>query len=209
MKRIFGGLKMNWWFVILFACAAGIYSSVVTLIPFTKDTSFRDIAHCYEWWVIFAVIIVVNCEKSWEAMLKCFVFFLISQPVWYLVKLVFGQMPLQEALATYRGMWLPMTLLTLPGGFVAYFCKKQNVLGGIVLALGNTILLGHAVFYFGQAFLAFPRHLLSGLFCVAGVIVMSLCIQREKKNRLVAMLLPVVLTLAVLLWAWMNGRTII
>ncbi|MCQ2439663.1 MAG: hypothetical protein MJ074_07860 [Oscillospiraceae bacterium] len=71
MKRLFGDMKMSWLTVILFAVAAGVYTGVMMLIPALADTSFQDIGISYEWWVIFAVIIVVNCGKSWEAMLKC------------------------------------------------------------------------------------------------------------------------------------------
>lgn len=209
MKKLFGELKMTWPVVILFAIAAGVYSSVMTFIPSFRDTSFQDIAHLYEWWVVFAVIIVVNCEKNWEAMLKCFTFFLISQPIWYLVKIVFAHLPIDDAWRTYRGMWLPMTFLTLPGAFIAYYCKKQNALGATVLALGNTIQLVHAIYYFGVAVQEFPRHLLSGLFCVTSVFVMSLNVQHAKKNRLIAILLAVALALGVLVWAKLTDRFLI
>ena len=141
MERIFGKLKMSWLFVILFAVIAGVYTGAVMLIPFLENTSFQDIGISYEWWVVFAVIIVVNCKKSWEAMLKCFVLFLISQPLVYLVEVLFGTLSAEMAMYYYRSIWLPMTFLTLPGGFIAFYCKKQNALGAVVLGLGNTILL--------------------------------------------------------------------
>ena len=206
MNRFYGDLKMTWLKVILFAIATGVYTGVVMVIPFLKDTSFQDIGIAYEWWVIFAVIVVVNCGKSWEAMLKCFVFFLISQPLVYLVEILFGKLSFDMGWLYYSSIWLPMTFLTLPGGFIAYFCKKQNVLGAIILGLGNTIQAALALAYFGMAVKHFPFHLLSALVCVASILVMSVFIQKERKNRLIAILLPIVLTAALLVLAKMTGR---
>lgn len=199
---------MTWLKVILFAIIAGIYTGLVMIVPFLKETSFQDIGISYEWWVIFAVIIVVNCEKSWEAMLKCFVFFLISQPLVYLVEILFGSLSFEMGWNYYHSIWLPMTVLTLPGGFVAYFCKKQNFLGGIILGLGNTIQAVMALVYFGTTIKHFPFHLLSALVCVGSIVVMSVFIQKEKKNRLVAILTPIVLTAAILVLAKATGRVI-
>ena len=139
LGRLYGKLKMRWASVILFSICAGVYTGIVMLIPALNNTSFQDIGTYYEWWLIFAVIIVVNCKSSLEAMLKCFVFFLISQPLVFAVEVVFGPLSLERAIYYYTRIWFPITLLTLPGGFLAYYCKKQNIAGAIVLGMGNTI----------------------------------------------------------------------
>lgn len=208
MKRIFGGLNMTWPKMILFAMATGIYTGLVMLVPFLHDTSFQDIGISYEWWVVFAVIVVVNCNKSWEAMLKCFVFFLISQPLVYLVEILFGALAPDMGWLYYRSIWFPMTMLTLPGGFIAYFCKKQNVLGAVILGLGNTIQAFMGLHYFGTAVKHFPYHLLTALFCVASIFVMSFLIQKERKNRLISILLSILLLAALVVYAKMSGRVI-
>lgn len=200
---------MTWGRVLLFAAAVGIYTGVVMLIPFLDETSFQDIGVAYEWWVVFAVIIVVNCKKSWEAMLKCFVFFLVSQPVIYLVQIVFGSLSFADAWGYYLNFWLPMTVLTLPGGFIAYFCKKQNIGGAVVLGLGNTIEAVMAVTYFVMAMRKFPHHLLSGLVSVAAIVIMSFYIQKSNKRRAIALGLPIVLTAVVLVVLRLTGRVII
>lgn len=90
MKKIsaaFGSLPMTWPIVCGFAVIIGIYVGVINQIPILQDTSFQDIAVTLEWWVLFAVLIVSNCKSAREAGLKCLVFFLISQPVIYLVEL--------------------------------------------------------------------------------------------------------------------------
>lgn len=63
MKRIFGDLKMSWLFVIIFSIIVGVYTGLIMLVPALKETSFQDIGISYECWVIFAVVIVVNCKK--------------------------------------------------------------------------------------------------------------------------------------------------
>ncbi len=206
MKRLFGGLRVSWLQVILFAIAAGVYTGVMLLIPATADTSFRDIGIYFEWWVLFAVIVVVNCKHNWEAMLKCFTFFLISQPVIYGVEICFGKMTLERAWLYYRQWWLPMTFLTLPGGLIAYYSKKQNALGSVILALGNTLQLLQGCYYTICTIFAFPRHLLSALFCFASVIVMSFSIQRKKRYRRLTLLLSLLFTAAILLLMKISKR---
>ncbi len=209
IRNLFGNLKMRWLFVVAFAVAAGVYTGAVMLFDCLKDTSFQDIGISYEWWVIFAVIIVVNCRKNWEAMLKCFVFFLISQPLVYAVQMLFGELTADLALYYYLGIWLPATFLTLPGGFIAYYCQKQNALGAVVLGLGNTIQTVFGVHYLASAISDFPHHILSGVVCFGSIFLMSFQIQKEKKYRLISILLPFVLTVVLLLLAKATGRTII
>lgn len=208
MKRLFGNVNMTWLKVILFAVITGVYTGAIMLVPFLQGTSFQDIGISYEFWVVFAVIVVVNCKKSWEAMLKCFVFFLISQPLVYLVQILAGSLSFDLAWMYYYRIWLPMTFLTIPGGFIAYFCKKKNVLGAVILGLGNTIQAVMALSYFGMAFRSFPHHLLSAVFSVASIIIMTLCIQKKATNRLIAIITPIVLTVAIVIYAQIQGLTL-
>lgn len=209
MQRLFGNLKMNWLSVILFAVVTGVYTGAIMLFDILKDTSFQDIGISYEWWVIFAVIIVVNCEKNREAALKCFAFFLISQPLVFAVQVLFGPLSLYKAMYYYRAIWLPATFLTLPGGFIAYYCKKQNMLGAVILGLGNAIQASLGVFYIGQAINSFPHHLLSGIVCFSSIFLMSFQIQKEKKYRLISILISLVLTVIAIILLKLTGRTFI
>lgn len=208
MKRLFGGLKMRWPHVLLFALLAGVYTAAVMLFSCLENTSFQDIGITFEWWVIFAVIIVTNCKKSWDAMLKCFVFFALSQPIVYAVEVLAGSISMDQALM-YLHLWLPKILLTLPGGFIAYFCKKQNILGSIVLGLGNTIQAIMGVYFVGAVIRNFPYHLLSAIVCFASIGCMTFCIQKKTLNRIIAILIPAVLTVAVIIFARLTGMSII
>lgn len=207
MKKLYGNLKMSWLTIILFALVAGVYTGVVMMIDILDETSFQDIGISYEWWVIFAVIVVVNCDKSVEAMFKCFLFFLISQPIVYAVQILFGQLAANLAWIYYKTTWLPATVLTLPGGFIAYHCKKQNMLGAVILGLGNTIQAFMGVSYFYRAFNSFPHHILSGIICLASIFIMSFCIQKEKKYRLVSILLAFMLAAVVSVYMVINGMS--
>lgn len=208
MKRLFGGIPMTWLRTVLFAAAAGIYTGLVMTIPFLDGTSFQDIGVSYEWWVIFAVIVVVNCGKGWEAALKCFVFFLISQPLVYLTEILLGALESEMGLYYYRAIWLPMTMLTLPGGFIAYFCKQQTPLGAFILGLGNAIQAMLALVYFLMAVQMFPYHLLSALVSLGSIPLMTLLIQKERKNRLIAFLVPAILCLLLPVLLKVTGRTL-
>ena len=199
---------MRWLYVIIFALLAGVYTGIMMQIPALNETSFQDIGISYEWWVIFAVILVVNCEKSWEGMLKCFVFFLISQPIVYLVEILGGSLTFEMGKYYYFNGWFQMTLLTLPGGLIAYFCKKQNVLGAVILGLGNTIQAVLGVYYISAMIRNFPHHLLSAVVCAASVIIMSLTIQKEKRGRIISIAVPVVLVLILIVAGSVTGTVV-
>lgn len=209
MKKIsaaFGGLPMTWPIVCGFAVIIGVYVGIINQIPILHDTSFQDIAVTLEWWVLFAVLIVSNCKSAWEAGLKCLVFFLISQPVIFLVEL--PTIGLDKALYYYTGIWLPISLLTLPGGAIAFLAKRQNVLGAAILGVGNTIVALMGVSYFQQILKVFPRHLLTVASCAAIVAVTILGMQKKRRTRLLSAAITVLLTAVIAAWTVMNGRTL-
>lgn len=209
MKNIttaFGGLPMTWPVVAAFAAIIGIYVGVINQIPILYDTSFRDIAVSYEWWVLFAVLIVSNCKNAKEAGLKCLVFFLISQPVIFLVEL--PSIGLDKALYYYTKIWLPITLLTLPGGAIAFYAKKQNALGAVALSIGNTVVALLGVSYFQKLCHSFPRHLLTVVSCAAIIAVLLMGMQQKWKTRFLSAATTLLLTAGVIIWAVLNERVI-
>ena len=90
--KLFGGLNMSWLSVILFAVGAALLTFAVLMIPAFENTSVRRIGETVEVWILFAVIIMSNCKKPLESALKTFVFFLISQPLIYLLQVPFSWM---------------------------------------------------------------------------------------------------------------------
>ena len=209
MKKLsaaFGTLPMTWPVVCAFAAIIGIYVGVINQIPILYDTSFRDIAVTYEWWVLFALLIVSNCKNAKEAGLKCLVFFLISQPVIFLVEL--PSIGLDKVLYYYTKIWLPITLLTLPGGAIAFYAKKQNALGAVILGIGNTIVALLGVSYFQKLCHSFPRHLLTVISCASIIVVLILGMQKGWKTRILSAATTVLLTAGVIIWAVLNERVI-
>ena len=81
MKKLFGQLNLTWPKLVIFAVIAGVWTGAMAALPFTKDTSFADISISFEWWVLFGILIIVNSQSPVDSALKCFVFFLISQPL--------------------------------------------------------------------------------------------------------------------------------
>ena len=217
MRKLFGGLNMSWRFVIGFALTTGVVTGLVAVLPFTENTSFRDIAISYEWWLIFAFVIASNCSKNWESALKVFVFFVISQPLCYAVEVVIcslapglsdNPLTMEMALYYYRTVWGPMTLLTLPGGLVAYYISKQNVLGCVILGLGNAIQGFLGVHYFASMIQNPPFHLLTALLCFGSIIVMILSIQRSSSRRAITFGVTVAATVAVVVFVILRSATI-
>ena len=209
MKKLsaaFGSLPMTWPVVCVSAAIIGVYVGVINQIPILYDTSFRDIAVSYEWWVLFAVLIVSNCKSAREAGMKCLVFFLISQPVIFLVEL--PSIGLDKVLYYYTKIWLPITLLTLPGGAIAFYAKKQNALGAVVLSIGNTVVALLGVSYLQKLCHSFPRHLLTVVSCAAIIAVLLMGMQQKWKTRFLSAATTLLLTAGVIIWAVLNERVI-
>lgn len=197
---------MTWPAVCISAAVIGAYVGVINQIPLLRDTSFRDIAVTMEWWVLFAVLIAANCGRALEAGAKCLAFFLISQPVIFLVEL--PTVGLERALYYYIHIWLPISLLTLPGGAVAFFAKLQNALGAAILGVGNTVVALVGVSYFLQLRAAFPRHLLTVLSCAGIIVCTVLGVQKKWQIRLLFLLTTALLTAVIILVAVKSGRVL-
>lgn len=206
LSELFGGLPMTWRRVCVCAAVIGVYVGVVNQIPFMQDTSFQDIAVTMEWWVLFAVLIATNCRRALEAGVKCLVFFLISQPIIFLVEL--PALGFEKALYYYLRIWLPISLLTLPGGEIAFFAKRQNALGAAILGVGNTIVALVGVSYALKLGSTFPRHLLTVLSCVGIMAVTVLGIQKKWRLRLLSLAVTAVLTTGIIVIAVKSGRVI-
>ena len=124
LKKLFGGLNITWPKLIIFSIIMGIYTALMAMcVP--DGNSFHDIAVTPEWWVLPAIIIIVNSKKPLEAALKTFVFFLISQPIVYLIQVPFSQ--LGWGLFNYYPFWFNITIATFPGAFIGWFIKKRQM----------------------------------------------------------------------------------
>lgn len=197
IRKAFGGIDMTWKKVILFAVAAGIVTALAAmLVP--EGNSFHEIAVSFEAWILCAILIIVNCDSAKEAALKTFVFFLISQPLVYLIQVPFEEMG--WGLFGYYKYWFIITLLTLPGAYIGWYIKKDNVLAGIILSvmLVFSIFLGAG--YLRDLTAHFPNHLISTLFCFGQVPLLIYGVLHDKKARITASLISLAAVIAVAVW---------
>ncbi len=181
LKKIFGGINLNWKKLIIFAIIAGVYTAIMAMLPIAKDTSFSDLAVTFEVWILCGIFIIMNSKSAKDSALKCFTFFLISQPLIYLIQDVVNHSHLFN---TYYRYWFMWTIATIPMGFIGYYMKKDKWWGLIILT-PILILLGEELGrYISFAMFSFPRHLLTVIFCFATLIIYPLAIF-SKKTRIV------------------------
>lgn len=182
-NKIFGGLNITWPSLIVFSVLAGVYTALMAmLVP--DGNSFHDIAVNVEVWVLFAIIIIVNSKKPLEAALKTFVFFLISQPLVYLIQVPFNY--LGWGIFKFYGYWFMATLLTFPGAYVGWFIKKDKWYSGAILSVMTCLLAIRGVSYIYSFIETPPNHLLSAIFCFAIIPVLIFGVLKDKTPRIIA-----------------------
>ena len=193
MKKLFGGINLSWPKVIIMAILAGVYTAVMAIIPIAKDTSFADITVTFEVWILFGIFIIMNSKSNMDSALKCFIFFLISQPLVYLIQVPF----------TVLG-W---TILTIPMGFIGYFIKKDKWWGLIILT-PILLLLGMSyVRYLGLTLYMFPYHVLTTAFCILSLIIYPLVLFNNKKIKIVGLIISLIIIASISIFTIKNQTT--
>jgi len=206
MKKLFGNLKMGYKEVLIFSFCVGLFCGVFGGMPILKDSSFTDMAGGYEWWTLWAVIICVNSKNYKDAGLKCGLFFLITQPLQFFIQAFLYSHNYLNALY-YTRVWLPVIIGTFFGGMVAYHAKKDNMIGAIVLGLGNTIEGMMFIHYLYSFINNPPKHLIATLISIISIILMTKYLQKGQR-RIIALIIPLILCGIVLIYALINGLTI-
>ena len=187
-NKLFGGLDLTWPRLILFSLGAAVLTFICLMIPAFKNTSFVRIGETLEAWILFAVIIMSNCKKPLESAVKTFVFFLISQPLIYLLQVPFSWQG--WGLFQYYRYWFILTLLTFPAAFIGWYIKKKNYLSALILLPVIFLLTYTYVDGFKSAFRHFPHLLLMALFCLGQVLLYMYVFMEKLWVRLVAFLAP-------------------
>ena len=197
MKKLFGGIDLTWKKLIIFAIITAIYTATMAILPITADTSFRDIAATLEWWILFGVIIISNSKSPKDSALKCFVFFLISQPLIYLLQVPFSWQGWH--LFSFYKYWFMWTIACLPMGYIGYYIKKDNILSVIILLPMLILLSIIGVGFFSSTIENFPHHLLSGIFCFTAIILIILGVLNKKKNKIISFAIIILFTIGYVL----------
>ena len=200
-KKLFGGITLTWPRLIIFAVIMGIYTALMAmLVP--DGNSFHDIAVTPEWWVLPAIFIIVNCKKPLEAAFKTFVFFLISQPLVYLVQVPFNSMG--WGLFGYYPFWFKITLCTFPGAFIGWYIKKDEWYSGLILSVMTAYLAITGISYISDLSEHFPNHLITIIYCFTAIPIFIFAIFENKKSRLVTAAITII---AVIIYAVLTLNT--
>lgn len=189
MKKLLGGMKMSWGRVLVMALLSGALTGILNVIPALEGTSLTVPAVTPELWIVLALIIVLNCRKLWEAMGKVFLFFLVSQPLVYLVEVPFNSMGWE--LFSYYPRWGVATVLTIPAAFLAFQVKKGKWYSALILSVATGYLIFSAILALPTAVSDFPRMLLHVVFCVFFAFSLVFVCLPGKKECILALMLTV------------------
>ncbi len=169
IKKLFGDMDLSWPKILIFAIAAGIYTALVCIFPQVKDTSLHTIAVSFEVWVLFGIFIIMNSKSNMDSALKCFVFFLISQPLVYLLQVPFSSQG--WSLFQYYKYWFIWTVLCLPMGYIGYYIKKDKWWGYIILLPMILLTASSYRLYLSYFIYCYPYYILISVFCAAAMLI--------------------------------------
>ncbi len=201
MKKLFGGIDLTWKKLIILAILAGVYTAVMAMLPIANDTSFSDLKVTFEVWIFFGIFIIMNSKSAKDSALKCFIFFLISQPLVYLVQDVANHTQLFN---TYYRFWVPWTIACLPMGFIGYYMKKDKWWGLLILIPMLLLTAEEGMGYFSKMMFSFPRHLLTTIFCVSALIIYPLAIFNNKKIKITGLIISGLLIISIVMICIIN-----
>ena len=204
MKKLFGGLNITWPKLIIFSIILGISIGLLNSVPFLYDTTITDIATYFDFWILCGIIIIMNSKSNKDSALKCFVFFLISQPLIYLAEVPFNDLGFQ--LFRYYKPWFIWTILCIPMGYLGYYLKKDKwysvlmLLGVLCLSLPNIGLPIEGILY------AFPHHLIYLIMVIGMSIIYPLVIFNNKFNKYFT-LAVVIIAFSIVSFITLTGET--
>ena len=177
MKKFFGGINLTWPKLIIMSIIMGVYTAIMAMLNIAKDTSFSDLAVTFEVWVFFGIFIIMNSKSAKDSAFKCFIFFLISQPLVYLVQDVINN---SNLFLTYYRYWFYWTIATIPMAFIGYYMKKDKWWGLLILIPMLLLVAEECAGYLSRTMFSFPRHLLTTIFCIISLIIYPLGIFKNK-----------------------------
>ena len=195
IKKLFCGTDLSWKKIIIMAIVAGVYTAIMAILPIAKNTSFEDITITIEVWVLFGIFIIMNSKSAKDSSLKCFIFFLISQPLVYLLQVPFSTLRWQ--IFIYYRYWFIWTLLTIPMGYIGYYMKKDKW-WGLVILTPILILIGKYGYsmHLGELIYSFPCHLLTILFCIVTMLAYPILIFNNKKIKITGIIISILIIFA-------------
>ena len=204
MKKLFGGINLTWTKIILFAILTGVYIAIISLIPNLTYTSFNTITTTFEVWILFGILIIMNSKSPKDSALKCFIFFLISQPLVYLVQDVITG---SHLFITYYRFWILWTIACIPMGYIGYYMKKDKWWGYLILFPMLLMVLESYADYLSNFIFSYPYYLLITLFCALTMIIYPIYIFNNKKIRIVGTVISTLAIIVMTIVVFMNRPT--
>ena len=201
-KKLFGGIDLTWPKLIVFAVIAGIYTALMAIIPAVQNTSLNTITVTFEVWILFGILIIMNSKSNLDAALKSFVFFLISQPLVYLIQVPFSR--LGWGLFMYYKYWFIWTILCLPMGYIGYYMKKDKWWGYLILLPMIALTALSYMTYISDFLFYTPRYILICLFCACAMILYPVAIFNDKKIRTTGAVIGIIIVIALTVIGLMN-----
>lgn len=150
-----------------------------------------------EAWIFLAIIIIANSKKPLESALKTFVFFLISQPLIYLIQVPFTWQG--WGIFQYYKFWFILTLCTFPAAYIGWYIKKKNWLSLIILMPMLILLALIAKGGINHVIYEFPHLLLMVVFCVAQILLYLYVFTENVAQKIAGFLAPIIVVAATLL----------
>lgn len=194
IKKLFGGINLTWPKLIIAAVAAGVFTAAMAIIPIFQNTSFTAITVTFEVWILFGILIIINSKSNLDSGLKCFVFFLISQPLVYLLQVPFSWQG--WGIFGYYRYWFIWTILCFPMGFVGYWMKKDKWWGYLILLPMLALTAYSYIGYFSDFLFSMPRYILISLFCACALILYPVAIFNNKKIQKVGAIIGCIAVIA-------------
>ncbi len=193
MKKIFGGINLTWKKIIISACVIGILVGLLNSVPFLFDSTVNDIATYFDFWIFCGIFIIMNSKSNKDAAFKCFIFFLISQPLIYLAEVPFSRMG--WGIFIYYKYWFIWTILTIPMGYIGYYMKKEKWYSLLILVPMLVLLSTGVEISLSGLIYSFPRHLINFIFVIVTLIGYPLLIFKNKYLKYIGLGISIALLL--------------
>ena len=194
IRNAFTKTNMSWKLVIILSVVCGIIPGLLMVPEQLSGTSFQMPGISFEFWILAGLFISLNCHKPLDAGLKVFVFFLISQPLIYLVQVPFSL--LGWGLFGYYPLWALFTVFTFPAGMLANLITRQKWWSVLILLIPMGILVLELPSTFTTMFTTFPKMSLTCLFIVLELLLLPAALLQGKGRLAVTYALVVVMTAA-------------
>lgn len=197
---MFGGMELTWKKLLISAVLVAVFTALTGIIPQLKYTSFSTILATLEVWILFGIIIIMNSKSNKDSALKCFVFFLVSQPLIYLLQVPFSWQGWK--LFQYYKFWFIMTVLCLPMGYIGYYIKKNKWYGYLILLPMIALTLYSYHTYLTYFTFDRPYYLLISVFCILTSILYPIVLFDDKRIKRIGFIISMVLVIGITVWVF-------